>query len=153
MFNKNTNNNNDMSTPNQPMINMISEGTKIKGEVISKTDIRIAGTVDGEVNVEGKCILTNTGNVKGNISAQEADISGTVNGEVKVASKLVLRKSAKIKGNIHMKSFLVEEGAVFEGSCKMSENPLESRRTEVINPASGNQSRIQTSPRDQIKVS
>lgn len=142
-----------MSTPNQPMINMISEGTKIKGELISKTDLRIAGTVDGEVKAEGKCILTNSGLVKGNISAEEADISGTVNGEVKVASRLILRKTAKVNGNIYMKSFLVEEGAVFEGSCKMSENPLEARKTEVSIPSSGTRNRVQPTASEQVKIS
>lgn len=122
-----------MSTPNQPMINMISEGTRIKGELSSETDVRIAGTVDGEIHAEGKCIVTNSGNVKGNISADEADISGSVNGEIKVGTRLILRKSAKVIGNIHAKSFLVEEGAIFEGTCRMSERPLDNKQNDSSN--------------------
>jgi cytoskeletal protein CcmA (bactofilin family) len=131
MFNKNNKNTPAMTTPNQPMINMISEGTKIKGELQSQTDVRIAGNVDGEIYADGKCIITNSGHVKGNISATEADISGVVNGEVKVGTRLILRKSAKVIGNIHAKSFLVEEGAVFEGTCRMSENPLETKKQDA----------------------
>jgi cytoskeletal protein CcmA (bactofilin family) len=141
MFNKNTKNSTDMTTTNQPMINMISEGTRIKGELASKTDVRIAGTVDGEIHAEGKCIITNSGTVKGNISADEADISGSVNGEIKVSTRLILRKSAKVTGNIHAKSFLVEEGAFFEGTCRMSEKPLENRQNEGTSNGSGTKNR------------
>lgn len=131
-----------MTTPNQPMINMISEGTRIKGELASKTDVRVAGIVEGEIHADGKCIITNSGNVKGNISADEADISGSVNGEIKVGTRLILRKSAKVTGNIHAKSFLVEEGAFFEGTCRMSEKPLESGQPGATSNGSGTKNRV-----------
>ncbi|TVQ11366.1 MAG: polymer-forming cytoskeletal protein [Balneolaceae bacterium] len=146
MFNKNTKKSTDMTTPNQPMINMISEGTRIKGELASKSDVRIAGTVDGEIHAEGKCIVTNSGSVKGNISSDEADISGSVNGEIKVATRLILRKSARVNGNIHAKSFLVEEGAIFEGTCRMSEKPLENRQIEGASNGSGTKNKMTETP-------
>ena len=111
-----TNNSTDKT---QPAINMISQGTIIDGSLISKNDVRISGRVDGEVKAEGKVILANEGYVNGNVNAGEADVAGTVEGELNISKRLILRQSARIKGDIQTKVLLVEEGAVFEGACRM----------------------------------
>ena len=38
-------------------INMIGVGTIITGDIVSKGDIRIDGTLKGSVNTEGKVVL------------------------------------------------------------------------------------------------
>ena len=112
-----------MKTQNQsgqPSLNMISEGTRIKGALETQNDIRVAGTVDGEIDSKGKCIVSKTGIVKGNVNAPEADIAGTVEGEITVSGRLILRQSAVIKGDMVTKVLLVEEGASFDGACSMN---------------------------------
>lgn len=107
------------STNQSPSVNIINEGTKIKGNIHAGSDIRVSGTVVGEAVSKGKIILTNNGEVKGNVSSVDADIAGKVEGDVKVSSRLVLRKDAVIDGNIYTKSLVVEEGAQINGTCKM----------------------------------
>ena len=107
------------STSQSPSVNIINEGTKIKGNIHASSDIRVSGTVVGEAISKGKIILTNNGLVKGNISTSDADIAGKVEGDVKVSSRLILRKDAVIDGNIYTKSLVVEEGAQINGTCKM----------------------------------
>ncbi len=97
----------------------MSEGTKLKGDLNSQTDIRIAGIVDGEAISKGKLIVTGNGKIIGNITSSDADIAGRVEGEVKVSNKLTLRESAIIDGNIYTKTLIVEEGAQINGSCRM----------------------------------
>jgi cytoskeletal protein CcmA (bactofilin family) len=107
------------STNQSPSVNIINEGTKIKGNIHANSDIRVSGTVVGEAISKGKIILTNNGEVKGNVSSADADIAGKVEGDVKVNSRLILRKEAIIDGNIYTKSLVVEEGAQINGTCKM----------------------------------
>lgn len=107
---------------NLPSVNMISEGTHLKGTLETKNDIRIAGTLEGEAKAKGKVIVASSGKVEGDIEAVDADIAGNVDGEVKVTSKLVLRKSAVVEGDIYTKTILAEEGAQINGSFHMSEN-------------------------------
>lgn len=107
------------STSQSPSVNIINEGTKIKGNVHANSDIRISGTIVGEAISKGKIILTNNGEVKGNVSSSDADIAGKVEGDVKISSRLILRKDAIIDGNIYTKSLVVEEGAQINGTCKM----------------------------------
>ncbi|MDX1636473.1 MAG: polymer-forming cytoskeletal protein [Balneolaceae bacterium] len=106
---------------NMPSVNMISEGTLLKGTLKTKNDIRIAGSLEGEAQAKGKLIISSTGHVDGDIKAVDADIAGTLNGEIRITNKLILRKSAVIDGDIYAKSLLVEEGAQINGACKMGE--------------------------------
>lgn len=127
MFNNNSKQksepmNSNKSGKNLPSVNMISEGTHLKGTLETKNDIRIAGTLDGEAKAKGKVIVSSTGNVDGDIEAVDADIAGEVDGEVRVTSKLILRKSAIVEGDIYTKTILAEEGAQINGSFHMSEN-------------------------------
>ncbi len=106
---------------NSPAVNIVSEGTKVTGNVHATADIRVSGTIDGEALSKGKLIITNVGKVNGNITSSDADIAGKVEGEVRVSNKLILRKSAVIDGNIYTKTLIVEEGAAINGSCRMGE--------------------------------
>lgn len=128
MFNSNRKNNKksipmntNNSGKNLPSVNMISEGTHVKGSLSTKNDIRISGTLDGEANAEGKVIISSTGKVEGDVAAVDADIAGTVQGEVRTSNKLVLRQSAVINGDIYTQTMLVEEGAKINGACHMDE--------------------------------
>lgn len=124
MFNSNKKGKKVSSQQNNtsPSVNIISEGTKLKGNLHAHTDIRIGGIVEGEAISKGKLIITSNGKVSGNVTASDADIAGRVEGEVKVSNRLVLRKDALIDGNIHTKTLIVEEGAQINGSCKMGES-------------------------------
>ncbi len=106
---------------NLASVNMVSEGTEIIGTLITQSDIRIAGTVDGEAKVDGKVIVASTGHIEGNVNASNADIAGRVEGEVHVDSKLTLRQSAVVECDIYTQNLVVEEGATFNGECHMRE--------------------------------
>jgi cytoskeletal protein CcmA (bactofilin family) len=121
MFNnKNNKTVSKTTTSNQsPTLNMVSEGTTIKGSVNSQNDMRIAGKLDGEAVSKGKLIVTSSGLVKGDVKVADADIAGKVEGTIRVTGKLNLRDSAVIDGDIYTKSLTVEEGAQINGACHM----------------------------------
>lgn len=107
------------SSSHSPSVNIISEGTTLKGDLNTESDVRIAGEVQGEVRSKGKIIITGTGKIVGNINSADADISGRIEGEVTVSRKLSLREKSVIDGNIFTKTLVVEEGAQVNGSCRM----------------------------------
>lgn len=104
-----------------PSLNMISEGTTIKGTIKSNNDIRIAGRLEGEVICKGKVIISSSAYVDGNIASTEADIAGKIEGTIKVSDKLSLRQTAIVGGDIFTKVLVVEEGAQLNGNCRMGE--------------------------------
>lgn len=100
----------------------ISANTKITGEVHSDSDIRIDGTVEGNIDSKAKIVLGSGGKVIGDLICQNADISCEVIGNIYTENQLKLNNTANIKGDIFTKKLLIESGAIFIGRCEMGQN-------------------------------
>jgi len=100
-------------------INLLGAGTIIKGEIISNGDMRIDGTLIGNVESKGKVIVGATGNIEGDVICQNADISGSVKGKITVNELLSLKASSNLKGDAITGKLSIEPGAMFSGTCSM----------------------------------
>lgn len=109
-----------MTTDSPDRLNVIVEGTRITGDIVAESNVRINGEIDGNVTSTSKVVIGITGRVKGNLICQDADIEGKVEGHLKIDNLLSLRSKADITGEILTSKIQIEEGAQFSGSCKMS---------------------------------
>ena len=116
-----TNNKDTMKKPfdTSSVINMIGAGTVINGDIQSKSDIRIDGTLKGSVKTDGKLVVGEAGTVEGDVSCANADISGSLSAKITVSQLLSLKASAKLDGDIITNKLSIEPGASFSGSCSM----------------------------------
>jgi cytoskeletal protein CcmA (bactofilin family) len=103
-------------------VNMIGEGTTVRGTIEADGDLRVAGLVNGNIRCKGKVIVAQTGKISGDLSAEEADIAGHVKGQLAIQRKLSLRNGCEVEGDIFTKSLLIEDGALYEGRCIMRES-------------------------------
>ena len=99
--------------------NYISAGTVIEGNIISHEDLRMDGTVKGDIRTTGSLILGKDSNVEGNILAAEAEVAGLITGTVESKGSLTIRATCKIFGDIVTRSLNVESGSSFNGRCKV----------------------------------
>ncbi len=100
-------------------LNLIGVGTSITGDINSGGDLRIDGTVKGNVNSKARLVLGPNGKIEGDIQAQNADVQGNVRGKVMVTEILFLKATAVINGDIITNKLVVENGAEFNGNCVM----------------------------------
>src|SRR5678810_543365 len=101
---------------------LISAGTTVKGDLNSNNDLRIDGTIIGNVSSTAKIVIGASGSVEGDISGNQADIVGKVSGNIKTKDLLQLRGDCMVKGNVHAGKFQVEPTAIFNGQCHMGNN-------------------------------
>ena len=101
--------------------NIIGASTTIEGTLRSSGNVNISGTVDGNVEVEGRTMVMPGGVVEGELETTSAEVAGTVRGQVVVRERLVLKASAVIEGDIRTGKLVVEDGATFNGQCRMGE--------------------------------
>ena len=73
----------------------------------------------GNIKSRTKIVLGPSGQVDGNLIAQNADIEGNVKGKIEVLEILVLKSTAVINGDIITGKLVIEPGASFNGGCKM----------------------------------
>jgi len=98
----------------------VGGGTVVTGEANFKAMMRVDGLLSGRVSSSsGTLIVGANGKVDANIEVAVAVIHGTINGDIIATQRLELGRAAKVNGNIQTPSLIIEQGAVFEGSCKM----------------------------------
>ena len=103
-------------------INLISNGTEITGDINSSGDIRIDGSLVGNLKTKGKVVIGPTGRAKGELYCKNVEVSGTIEGKLAVEQLLNLKSTSKINGEIITTRLSIEPGAKFTGTCKMSED-------------------------------
>ena len=100
-------------------VNIIGVGTVITGDIQSKGDIRIDGTLKGAVKTSGKVVVGQAGIIEGDVECNNADIAGTLNAKISVAQLLSLKATAKLTGDLVTNKLAIEPGAAFTGHCSM----------------------------------
>jgi cytoskeletal protein CcmA (bactofilin family) len=125
-----------------PTINLISNGTDITGDVKSNGDIRIDGSLTGNLSTKGKVVIGPTGRIKGEVNCKNSEVSGIIEGKISVGQLLNLKASSKIFGDIATAKLAIEPGARFTGNCNMSESEenggsVNSKQTEKAGERTG----------------
>ncbi len=99
---------------------VVSEGVEIKGNLICRDSLYIAGSVTGDIESTDKSRIEvgQSGKVVGQIKGETVIIKGVVEGDVFAFSQLELGGSAKVKGRLSYSLLKLEPGAVFEGELE-----------------------------------
>jgi cytoskeletal protein CcmA (bactofilin family) len=98
----------------------VGNGTTLTGEANFKGMLRVDGHLSGRVSSQdGTLIVSSGGQVDADVEVSVAQIYGTVNGDVVASKRIELGRVARVTGNIQTPALVIEQGAIFEGSCRM----------------------------------
>lgn len=111
------------SNSNNQFTCVVSKDTAIEGSFQADQDVRLDGSVKGDVKCSKRLVLGESGKIEGTVDAQNAVIMGTIEGEIHVKETLTLKATAFINGNLSAKGIQVEEGARYNGNIKVG-NPI-----------------------------
>ena len=104
---------------------IIGAGTVITGNIQSNGDIRIDGTLKGNISGRAKILIGPEGIIEGDLEGQQADVLGKVTGMLKVKELLNLRGKASVYGDIYAGKLQIEPTVIFNGQCHMGANIVE----------------------------
>ncbi len=111
--------------------NSLVSGTNVTGTIIATNDIRIDGSLEGELRCEGRVIIGKDGKIKGEIQCQNAVIEGQFEGNLTVKDTLQVKESARIMGDVNTGNLMVQSGAAFDVSCAMGGEKIKSINSET----------------------
>lgn len=106
-------------------ISVFAEGLKLEGDVESLSDIRIDGSILGNVISQRKVMIGEKGKITGNIQAQEVCIMGVMTGDIKVEGLAKIGATGKYRGKIVSSSIQIEPGAEVEGTLARAQSAKE----------------------------
>lgn len=101
------------------MNTIIGKDTNINGTLDIKGALRIDGGVKGKIICSDCVTVGATGRVEADIDAQTAIIAGHMTGNINTSEKVELQSKCEMDGNLQTKSLVIEQGAIFCGSCNM----------------------------------
>ena len=107
---------------NTVVANRINQDCIVDGPMSSVTDIRIDGTINGNVSSQAKIVIGPTGKVTGDIHCEDLTVEGVVVGNIHVLRTLYFRKTSEVGQFVaKFQKIIIEEGATLQ--CQLL--PLE----------------------------
>jgi cytoskeletal protein CcmA (bactofilin family) len=101
---------------------LIGQGSTLTGNLACRGDLVVAGTIEGDVQVQGSVTLSDSGYWEGDLTAATAIVAGEIVGNLTVTDRLEIRKTAKIRGSIRAKVIAIATGAVIDGEMAVTSN-------------------------------
>jgi cytoskeletal protein CcmA (bactofilin family) len=96
----------------------ISKGTRISGKINFRSPAKIEGEAEGEITGDD-ILITQGAAVSARIAAARITVAGSVNGEIVAREKVELLASARAQCTITTPKLVLNEGARFDGDCRM----------------------------------
>ncbi|MEI8306892.1 MAG: polymer-forming cytoskeletal protein [Chloroflexales bacterium] len=106
---------------------IIGANTRFQGSLTSDGNMRVDGSVEGDIEVLGNLIVGETGRVIATVKAQNVHVSGAVKGEITATEQLEISPTGKVWGDITAAALHIEPGGLFRGQSAMtttSDEPL-----------------------------
>ncbi len=98
---------------------ILGENTSFEGKMGFEGMARLDGKFDGEIFSGDILIIGETATVNAEINVSSLLIDGRVSGDVSATGKIEIHSTGKLYGNITTPILVIEEGGLFDGTCKM----------------------------------
>ncbi len=102
--------------PTTTKTSVLASGTVIKGNFKTSENLRVDGTVLGDVTCDKKIVIGTSGKIEGTIRAAEITVQGKIEGEAISKGMVHLMMTSKVDAKITATKLEVEEGAIFNGN-------------------------------------
>ncbi len=103
----------------------LDEGTELSGELRFRDTLRVDGRVKGKVVSDNTLIVGETGQVDAEIDCGVVSIRGRVTGTVRGRQRIELLSGCRVQATLVSPKLVVEDGAFFQGDCRMGEPPAD----------------------------
>lgn len=104
-------------------LNRLVTGTKLTGDLVTESSLRVDGRIEGNITCNGKIVLGEQGIVVGDVVTTQAEVEGNIEGDLKVEDLLILQKTAVVKGAIQTGRLIIEDGAQIGGNVQTGDLP------------------------------
>jgi cytoskeletal protein CcmA (bactofilin family) len=93
------------------------------GELHIDGDVRLGGTVQGEIHATGDVEVDDEAKVNASLVGGDINIRGNVSGPVTARKRLVVARSGSLTGDVRVARLVIQDGATFSGNVSMGPQP------------------------------
>lgn len=106
--------------PDHDVKAFLGNGTEFSGKLVFSGSVRIDGSFKGDIMGGGLLISGEGSRIEGNIMVDNIVISGEVFGNLEAKDKVEIDSKGRLFGDMISGALIIQEGAVFEGNCRMA---------------------------------
>ena len=106
-------------TENETSVVMLGPRDRLIGELYIEGNLRVSGTLEGQIEATGDVDVTEAATVKATVTGREVNVSGQVNGAVTASKKLVIGRGGSIVGDVRVPRLIMQDGASLSGNVSM----------------------------------
>lgn len=110
---------NHASTPETGNVVTLGPRDQLVGRLTIEGDLRIQGSVEGEVHASGDVDIAERSTVRASIEGRNVSVRGEVVGDLVARERLVLAGSGTLNGNVRVARLAIEDGATLNGNVTM----------------------------------
>ena len=97
----------------------LGEGTSFTGSLQFEGAVRLDGRFEGEVSGSDLLIVGQGAAVRAEIQVGSLVVNGRIEGNIVARKRVELLATAQVSGTIKTPTLIVNDGAVFNGTCEM----------------------------------
>jgi cytoskeletal protein CcmA (bactofilin family) len=111
-------------TEDGTMNGFIDKGSQVRGDLTFEDSFRIDGRFEGKIRAGRELIIGDNADVTADIEVGKLQVNGNLKGSVKATERVELLAQARVYGDVVTPVLRIEEGATFQGSCQMGDEPV-----------------------------
>ena len=97
----------------------VGEGVEFKGVISYEGTVRIDGQLEGEIYTGGTLIIGRGAVIDAKVEAGTIVCQGHIVGDIVAKERIQLLSPAVLNGSVRTPTISMEEGVLFNGTCKM----------------------------------
>lgn len=118
----------------------LDRGSRMQGELHFEASFRVDGVFEGTVRSKGRLVVGERGEVDGDVQVAQVLVSGEVRGTIEASEQIHVAPGGRVLADISTPSLMIEDGAVFEGRCTMTQGSGKRGGSEGSGSGSGSES-------------
>ncbi len=99
----------------------LDRGSHLAGDLKFEEGFRIDGKFEGKITSGSELVIGENADVDAEIHVGRLSVNGSLRGNVVATERIELNPKARVMADLTTPALSIEEGALFQGSCKMGQ--------------------------------
>src|SRR5689334_24772623 len=95
---------------------VVGRSTRVHGRLSGDGDVRVEGSVEGDITLRGSLTIHEGGRATSNVDAVDVTIGCELEGDIRAGGAVRLEAGSRVRGDITCDAVAIDEGAEFAGA-------------------------------------
>lgn len=115
----------------------LGDRSRLEGTLTSNGTLTLLGKFKGRIEGGEEVVLGESSESEAHVEADHVAVHGKMAGSIKAERGIEIHKNAEVEGDVVTPSFIIHEGAIFDGKCSMKRQRGKQAREKIVDLKDG----------------